>query len=263
METKKGDHPAARSGCLRAGPGTRQYSFRAATHGVILFGDPGVKVFRSCLFRLLAVPLSLVLLLAGYEAVQVYRAQLHTPAALASVAERPLKLAALTPVRRLMLLKVADPGFYRHHGVDVTTPGSGWTTITQSLAKDLYFPGGFKPGFETVEQSLIAWWVLDRAVSKDEQLEIYFNYASLGQDGRRPIRGFDDAARTIYRKPFDQLDDREYLSLVAMLNAPSDYDPRERPVASRKRVDRIIALVTGRCRPTGVFDVQYPRCELP
>jgi membrane carboxypeptidase/penicillin-binding protein PbpC len=33
------------------------------------------------------------------------------------------------------LLKVEDPNFHQHNGVDLHTPGAGWTTITQALVK--------------------------------------------------------------------------------------------------------------------------------
>jgi membrane peptidoglycan carboxypeptidase len=220
-------------------------------------------MFRSCLFRLLAIPLALVLLLAAYEAVQVLRAKSNTPAALASVAKRPLRLADLPQPRRDMLLAVEDPGFYRHNGVDFSTPGGGMTTITQSLVKGLYFPDGFKPGFAKIEQSLIAWAVLDPAVSKEEQLEIFLNHASFGMQDRRPVIGFEDAARTFYARPVAELGDREYLSLVAMLIAPSALDPRTHAKENARRVDRIEAMLAGKCKPAGLRDVYYDACQQP
>lgn len=205
----------------------------------------------------------MLLLLAGYEGVQLYRAQARTPAALASVASRPLKLASLPAARRDMLLKVEDPGFYSHKGVDLWTPGSGWTTISQAMVKRLYFPGGFKPGFAKIEQSLIARFVFDPAISKDEQLEIYLNHASFGTDGKREVIGFEDAARTWYGHPVAELSDRQWLGLVAMLIGPNELDPRTHPEENAERVNRLSALVAGRCKPLNAFDVRYPACDLP
>ena len=34
-----------------------------------------------------------------------------------------------------IILKVEDPGFYEHNGVDLSTAGAGLTTITQGLVK--------------------------------------------------------------------------------------------------------------------------------
>jgi membrane peptidoglycan carboxypeptidase len=220
-------------------------------------------MFRSCLFRLLAIPFAILLLLAGYEGVQVLRAKSNTPAALASVAARPIRLADLPQARRDMLLAVEDPGYYRHHGVDFATPGAGMTTITQGLVKRLYFPGGFKPGFAKIEQSLIAWAVLDRAVSKDEQLEIFINHASFGSAQGQQINGFDEASRTIYGRALPELSDREYLSLVAMLIGPNELDPRVHPKENARRVDRIEAMLAGKCKPAGLRDVYYQACGIP
>ena len=54
-----------------------------------------------------------------------------------------------------ILIKVQDPGFYNHNGMDLSTPGGGLTTITQAIVKKLYF-ANFKPGIAKIIQSLIA-----------------------------------------------------------------------------------------------------------
>ena len=53
----------------------------------------------------------------------------------------PLKFARmnLSAEQIHILLKVQDPGFYSHHGIDLTTPGAGLTTITQALVKKALF----------------------------------------------------------------------------------------------------------------------------
>ena len=218
-------------------------------------------MFRSCLFRLLALPLAVLIVFASYEVVQVMRARERTPAVLNTVARREITLADLGPNRRNMLLRVEDPGFYRHHGMDFSTPGAGWTTIPQSLVKRLYFPDGFKPGFEKIEQTLIARYALDPATTKDEQLEIFLNYASFGRSGGYEVIGFPAAARVFYGRELAQLNDREFLSLVATLMGPNDLDPRTHPRENARRVTRIVRLLRGECAPTGVFDVSYPKCE--
>jgi membrane peptidoglycan carboxypeptidase len=226
------------------------------------YGGPsreGVRVFRSCLFRLLALLLVPLLLVSLYEAVALVRAARRTPAALASVASRPLKLADLPQRRRAWLLAVEDPGFYRHKGVDFATPGQGMTSLTQSLVKFLYFDH-FTPGFAKLEQSLIARFVLDPAVPKDVQLEIFLNQARFGTLGGRPVIGFADAARSYFGRPLAALNDREYLSLVAMLMAPNELDPIAHRAANEARIARILALLRHQCRPRDLRDVRYEDC---
>ena len=46
-----------------------------------------------------------------------------------------LPLSAMSAWQKDALLRVEDPSFYEHHGVDLHTPGQGLTTITQALVK--------------------------------------------------------------------------------------------------------------------------------
>ena len=197
--------------------------------------------------------------LIGYEAWAVMRARARTPAALAAVAVREVHLQDLPKDRIDALLKVNDPGFYRHHGLDFSTPGQGMTTLTQSLVKHMYFKR-FHPGFAKIDQDLIARFVLDPAMSKSDQLEAFINYSYFGHPGDRDVVGFADAARTYYGKDLTQLNDRQFLSLVAMLNAPDGLDPRRHAAANAERVDRIQRLLAGTCKPRSWADVDYPDC---
>ncbi|HEX4693036.1 transglycosylase domain-containing protein [Sphingomonas sp.] len=214
---------------------------------------------KKIAIRTLLVLLGLIVCLAAYETFAVFRARGRTAAALASVKARPLSLAAFGGRRIAMMLKVEDPSFFQHHGVDFSTPGQGKTTLTEGLVKFLYFDH-FKPGFAKIEQTLIARFVLDPAVSKREQLEIAINYASFGTQRGREVRGFTDAARVFYGKPYARLSDHEFLSLVAMLMGPNVLDPIRHPKENADRVARIEKLLAGRCAPQGVSDNAYPAC---
>ena len=197
--------------------------------------------------------------LVAYELFALHRARQATPQVLAAASQGELALDDL-PKRRLgMLLKVEDPGFYRHRGVDYSTPGAGMTSITQSLVKRFYFDD-FEPGFAKLEQSLIARFVLDPAMPKPAQLKAYLNHSHFGAvDGRR-IVGFADASRGFYGRELAELSDRQFLSLVAMMMAPKTYDPVRQPRANAERVRRIEAMLAGRCAPQGLRDVALKAC---
>ncbi|MEW8218785.1 MAG: hypothetical protein AB2770_10515, partial [Candidatus Thiodiazotropha taylori] len=60
-----------------------------------------------------------------------------------------LTLSSLTVKRKSALLKIEDPNFYQHSGIDFTTPGAGITTITQALVKTIYFER-FSPGIAKI-----------------------------------------------------------------------------------------------------------------
>ena len=206
-----------------------------------------------------ALPIGLLSCLVAWEAAAVLRAQARTPQLLEQARDGETRLAAV-PARRIrMLLAVEDPGFFGHRGIDFATPGQGMTTLTQSLAKILYFER-FEPGFAKIELMLVARYSLDPSADKNAQLEIFLNRARFGRQGGRPIVGFAAAARAFYGRELAALTDREYLSLVAMLIAPRDFDPVRRPAASAERVRRIEALLAGRCRPRGLREVHYEDC---
>ncbi|NIA70059.1 transglycosylase domain-containing protein [Pelagibius litoralis] len=216
--------------------------------------------FRRTLKYALATALLALSGLVVWEAYAVWKAETRTEAILSAwlAKPRPLALAALSPAQKDILLKVEDPGFYDHKGIDLASPGQGMTTITQALVKFLYFEP-FRPGFAKIEQSLIARFVVDRHLSKDQQLVLFINHAYLGKSETGQVRGFAAAAQAHFGKPFEQLNRDEFIGLVAMLLGPNDIRP-DRPAAFNERVIRIDALLAGRCQPADVLDVTYDAC---
>jgi membrane peptidoglycan carboxypeptidase len=200
-----------------------------------------------------------LLLFVAYEVFALWRAWQRTPAVVSLARTGPLTLEDLSPERRRWLLAVEDPGFERHRGIDFTTPGQGNTTLPQSLVKLFYFER-FRPGFAKIEQVLIARLVLDRALTKHEQLRAYLNHAYFGESRRGPIIGFEGAARAYFGTPFARIDDDQFLAIVATSIAPRELDPRRHPGANAERVRRIKRLVAGSCAPEDLGDVRYRRC---
>jgi membrane carboxypeptidase/penicillin-binding protein len=86
----------------------------------------------------------------------------------------PIDLSSLSSRQLEILLKVEDPRFFEHKGVDFSTPGAGITTITQGLVKHLYFDQ-FRPGIAKIRQTLIAVYVLNPLMSKEDQLRLFIN----------------------------------------------------------------------------------------
>ena len=67
----------------------------------------------------------------GYYAVVVFEARRDTPAIVAAALgsnQMTLELEDLTSLQLEILLQVQDPAFFKHRGVDLQTPGAGWTT---------------------------------------------------------------------------------------------------------------------------------------
>lgn len=168
---------------------------------------------------------------------------------------------ALPPRWIEWLLAVEDPAFHSHRGIDLSTPGAGWTTLTQGLVK-IHFRGPYRGLVGKPLQSLRAL-VLDAVVSKDQQLTLMLADANLGSHEGRAVRGFSDAAETYYDRSLTDLSDRQFLGLVAMLVGPNRFHPKRHPERHGERLRRLEALIEGRCAPGGWRDVYLPSCAAP
>jgi len=168
---------------------------------------------------------------------------------------RPVTIKDLASQRIDMLLKIEDPMFRRHRGVDLATPGAGMTTITQGLVKLLYFPDGFQQGIAKTRQTLLAQYALDALVSKDEQLELCLNATYFGSVEGKPIHGIAAAAEAYFRKSYVDLTDDEFIALIGMMISPATLQPGTR--ASVTRVARIKKYLAGEIAPASVLDVEY------
>ena len=213
---------------------------------------------RMVILSLLAV----VLVPCVYYTAVVVQARRETPAIVAAALQSErmvLEIEDLTPRQLEILLKVQDPGFYEHKGVDLRTPGAGWTTITQGLVKIHYFDP-FEPGLAKVKQSLIARFALDPFVSKEDQLRLFINEAYLGASEGGEAIGFAQGARVYFDKPFAELTEDEYVALVAMLIAPDTCNVLRQPKLHAERVLRIQRLLAGECAPNTWSDVWLKGC---
>lgn len=156
-----------------------------------------------------------------------------------------------------ILLAIEDPAFFTHHGIDLTSPGAGMTTITQGLVKRLYFKR-FKPGIAKIRQTLFAVFVLNDMVSKDDQLKLFLNSAYFGLDENKiPISGFAEASRIFFKTELQKLDEEQFISLVATLIAPGVFSPIKNRKMNSDRVEKIKQVLSGRYIPKGLFDLYY------
>lgn len=156
------------------------------------------------------------------------------------------------------LLKVQDPNFYGHKGVDFATPGTGVTTISQGLVKMYYFDN-FKPGPQKIKQTLIARFAFDPMTSKDTILTLFINEVYLGQIGNQPLKGFENASQYYFEKGFRELDWEEYLSLISMIRAPFKFHYVNEKEKNLERVSRIKKVLAGEYIPLDNSDLFYDK----
>ena len=167
---------------------------------------------------------------------------------------------ALPADRIKILLTIEDPTFLTNKGIDFESPGAGMTTLSQSLGKRIFFER-FRPGFPKGELIVLTRFALYPEVDKGRTLTAFIATANFGGKAGRPVNGFAAGARAWLGKPLSTLNDRDYLSLIAMLPAPSTYNPLRHPAANADRVARIERLLARRCRPDGLRDVSLNGCD--
>lgn len=165
---------------------------------------------------------------------------------------------SLTSQQLETLIKVQDPGFYDHDGIDFSSKGAGITTLTQSLAKRLGFEK-FTPGIGKIRQSGFALG-LDSVLSKHQQVALFLDTAEMGKGPDGWITGFHNAANIIYQKPVAQLSENEFNSLVAVLIAPSRLKLSAPDAALNERIARITKLAHEKCEPNNFNDVWLEGC---
>lgn len=216
--------------------------------------------------KIIAVVLFIIGIPVAYFAVVTVNAYFTSQSIIAQVYasnKLALRLEDLPEKHRDALLKVEDPNFYQHNGIDLKTPGAGYTTITQGLVKTYFFPEGFSPGFlkyKKIKQSLIAI-AFNSRVDKNTQLDIFINTVYLGTLQNKEVIGFQEGAKTYFNKEFKELSFDEYLSLLAMVIAPNDISISKKPEKNKERVKRIKLLLEGSCKPTSLSDVYYKNCQ--
>lgn len=203
--------------------------------------------------RILAV---LTLALCAFEGYAVMAAARTLDARMAPlVAATP----SLTAWQLDAIVRVQDPSFRSHGGIEWPSPLTT-TTITQSLVKRIFFED-FRPGFQKLEQTLVAAWVVDPRVGKDLQLHAFAQTAYFGHRNGRAIVGFEDAAQAWFGSRLQALSDDQFLSLLAMLPSPNTLAPGSPP--SAVRVARIKRLLASQCAHTRIAEIQLQQCSAP
>jgi membrane peptidoglycan carboxypeptidase len=134
------------------------------------------------------------------------------------------------------ILAAEDRRFYLHPGIDPggvlralwanLTSGSitqGGSTLTQQLAKNLYFSS--RKTFTRKGAEAYAALVLESTYTKERILRAYINEIYLGQHGPVSVRGVARAARHYFGKDVAKLDLAQSALLAGMIRAPGRYNP--------------------------------------
>ncbi|WP_319414591.1 transglycosylase domain-containing protein [uncultured Cohaesibacter sp.] len=167
--------------------------------------------------------------------------------------------SSLGEERYRQLLMVQDPHFEHHNGVDITTPGAGVTTISQSLAKRVGFQK-FTPGIGKIRQTGYALG-LESRLNKEQIMALWLDTLEMGQGPKGWVTGFHQMSEALFGAPPSVINEDQYLSLVAVLIAPGRFQIGSGNEALVNRVGRIRRLVKGDCVPLDNADVWLEGCK--
>lgn len=205
---------------------------------------------RLCSFIFLCVVIAGGVLL--YEGYQDYREALDTMS-VEEMAERIEANDNYTEMSELpqtyidAVLAVEDKRFYSHPGIDPIAIGralfndiragtyvAGGSTITQQLAKNLYFTQ--ERSFIRKAAEMFMAFRLEQTYTKDEILELYVNSIYFG-DGYYCVR---DASEGYFGKEPGEMTDYESTLLAGIPNAPSVYSLTANPDLAEQRQQYVL-----------------------
>ena len=145
------------------------------------------------------------------------------------------------------LVAVEDRRFYKHNGFDIIGTGraiyndikakkllEGGSTISQQLAKNMYFPQD-----DTLERKIAEVFMalkIEREYTKEEILEFYVNGIYYGSG----YYSVYDASQGYFGKEPKDMTDYECTLLVGIPNAPSVYSLNVRPDLAKERQEKVV-----------------------
>lgn len=145
------------------------------------------------------------------------------------------------------IVAVEDHRYYDHGPIDIISIGraiwvdlstfslaEGGSTITQQLAKNIYFTQEKK--LERKIAEIFMAFALENQYGKDDILELYVNTIYYGSG----YYGVYDASRGYFGKAPSEMNDYECTLLAGLPNAPSVYSPKVNPELSAQRQQQVL-----------------------
>ena len=157
-----------------------------------------------------------------------------------------LPIKEIPKVMQDAVLAIEDARFYQHGGVDYLgviraglanvgeSRSQGASTITMQVARNFYLSTE-KTLTRKIYEILLALKI-ERALSKDQILEIYMNQIFLGHRAY----GFASASEVYFGKPLRDISIAEAAMLAGLPKAPSSYNPINNPRRANIRQQYII-----------------------
>ncbi len=209
-----------------------------------------LAVFISALLTLLSIALTAASYFASSGYV-MYREALEQRPLDALVSEirsdeSYIKLEELPELYKDGVVAVEDSRFYYHSGIDLISIAraffrniremslvSGGSTITQQLAKNMFFT--FEKRFERKAAEVYMAHLIESKYTKEEILELYVNYIDFGNG----YRGVREASLAYYGKEPMELTEEEISMLIGIPNKPAVFSADLESDESKKKQEEV------------------------
>lgn len=210
-----------------------------------------MKTFAKIVLIISLVIISVAVAVVG-NGYEMYKEALETTPLEEKIAsirknENYAKIEEIPKMYKNAVISVEDHRFYKHCGIDIIAITramindikamdfvEGGSTITQQLAKNIYFTQEKKITRKIAEVFMA--FEIEKNYSKDAILELYLNTSYFG-DGYYNVK---EACRGYFNKELNQMTDYESILLAGIPNAPSVYAPTKNPELARKRQKQVM-----------------------
>lgn len=210
-----------------------------------------MKVIKKVIFIgiLVAVSITLLVIGNGYNMYKGALEQMPLSKKVASIIEKEnySKIDEIPQIYKDAVISVEDHRFCKHNGVDIIAIGrafindikaidfvEGGSTITQQLAKNIYFTQEKKITRKIAEVFMA--FEIEKEYDKDQILELYLNTSYFG-DGYYTVK---EACKGYFNKELKEMTDYECILLAGIPNAPSVYAPTKNPELAIQRQKQVM-----------------------
>ena len=210
-----------------------------------------MKVIKKIIFVVILVAISISLLVIGngYNMHKEALEQMPLFEKVSSIREKEnyTKIDEIPQIYKDAVISVEDHRFYKHNGVDIIAIGrafindikaidfvEGGSTITQQLAKNIYFTQEKKITRKIAEVFMA--FEIEKEYDKDQILELYLNTSYFG-DGYYTVK---EACKGYFNKELKEMTDYECILLAGIPNAPSVYAPTKNPELAIQRQKQVM-----------------------
>lgn len=206
-------------------------------------------IFVISIVALFVISIGILVIGKGYDIYKEALEQVPLAERIESIKQKEsyTKIEELPQIYINAIISVEDRRFYTHKGIDIIAIGralvndiktmsfaEGGSTITQQLAKNMYFTQEKKITRKIAE--IFMAFEIESHYEKKEILELYINTMYFG-DGYYTVK---EACKGYFNKDIKEMTDYEWTMLAGIPNAPSVYAPTKNPNLAQKRQKQVL-----------------------